>query len=264
MSALQQHWATVLNSLLRGSPSLQVSAAAGQQTVKRQASSNGTGSFSAVQQQSRQSQPTTVQQQIPRNEPASSRANGSAPAYAQRQAQSRSNGNGASGNASSSATATVEGWVSENLTAFLSDPASGPDLPMSSSTSNSGAPAVQQQNAQQQQQQQQPQQQQQQSQQQLQQQQSVTGRGANGVTVEARQAWGSVKQEGPAGAWQGSGQGRNGGSGGSWAHVDDRMEDARRFLSPWRCIILSVSSLHCTPAKQRKRNCTMHSSNALL
>lgn len=211
----------MLNSLLRGSPSLQVSAgaAAGQQTDTRQASSNGTGSLAAQQQHPRQSQPTTAQQQTPKNEPASSRANGSAPAHAQCKAQSRSsgNGNGASGNAGSSATATVEGWVSDNLTAFLSDPASGPDLSMSSTASTSGAPAVQQQNTQQQQQQ-----------------QRVEGRGANGVTVEARQSWGSVKQEGPAGTWQGSGQGRNGGSGGSWAHVDDRMEEARRFLSPWR------------------------------
>lgn len=216
-TTLGTHTQLSANTLLRGSPCPQVGAGAGQQTDKRQASSNGTGSLAAVQQQSRS---TTTQQQSPRNEPASSRANGSAPApdYAQHKAQSRSSGNGARGNAGSSATSTVEGWVSDNLTAFLSDPASGPDLPMSSTASTSGAPAVQQRNAQQQQQQQQP----------------VAGRRANGVTVEARQSWGSVKQEGPAGAWQGSGQGRDGGSGGSWAHVDDRMEEARRFLSPWR------------------------------
>lgn len=201
--------------------SLQVIAAsaASQQREQRQASSNGTGTGPLPQQQSGHSQPTTAdsQQQTPRNESITSRSNGNAPASVQRRAQSSSNGSGASGSASTSATATVEGWVSDNLTAFLSDPASGPDLPMSPTASSSGASAPQQQSAQQQQQQ-----------------QSAAVRGANAVNVEARQSWGSVKQEGLAGAWQGSRQGQNGGSGGSWTHVDDQMEDARRFLSPWR------------------------------
>ena len=209
------------------SPQVSAGTAASQQIDQRQASSNGSGplpqSTMQQQQQSWQSQPTTAyaQQRTPGNEPAITTSNGNARAFAQRKAQSSSNSNGANGNANTSATATVEGWVSDNLTAFLSDPASSPDLPMSPTASTSGTPAAQQQSVQQQQQQQQKR-------------QSIAGRGANGVTVEARQSWGSVKQEGPAGAWQGSGQGQNGGSGGSWAHVDDQMEDARRFLSPWR------------------------------
>ena len=206
------------------------------------------------QQQSWQSQPITAyaQQQTPGNEPAKTTSNENAPGFAQRKAQSSSNSNGANGDASTSATATVEGWVSHNLTAFLSDPASGPDLPMSQIASTSGAPAAQQQSAQQQQQQQQKR-------------QSTAMRGANSVTVEASQSWGSVKQKGPAGAWQGSGQGQNGGSGGSWTHVDDQMEDARRFLSPWRWLILPACTplVPCLNSKQKKYT-MMHSSDALL
>ncbi|KAL0055979.1 hypothetical protein WJX82_006321 [Trebouxia sp. C0006] len=39
---------------------------------------------------------------------------------------------------------------------------------------------------------------------------------------------------------QGQGQGPSGGSGGSWATVDDNMENARWLLSPWRALVAPV------------------------
>ena len=180
--------------------------------------------FSTVtaQQPAQQPESSAAQAQQPAsaNESANVKSNGTLAAPAQLKSHpAASNGTGAS----DSATATVEGWVSENLPAFVTDPDSGPDVPMASRASLSAAAVPQQQVAQQQQQQQQLQ-------------QPATGLGTNGVNVEARQAWASVRQEGAAGAWQGSGQGPSGGSGGSWTHVDDQMEDARRFLSPWRFV----------------------------
>ena len=187
--------------------------------------------------------------------------------------QATANGNGAAAAASTSATDTVEGWVSDNLSNFLADPDSGPDLPGLSTqkapsqpqraafqsqkvagptqkagsnglgtppprTDSAPSPSTQQQQQQQQQQQVvqevQQLQQQQQSQQQQWQQQQEQQTGGNGTSKAAQQSWGSVKQKGPAGAWQGRGQGPAGGSGGSWATVDDNMENARRLLSPWR------------------------------
>ena len=184
--------------------------------------------------------------------------------------QATANGNGAAAVASTSATDTVEGWVSDNLSNFLADPDSGPDLPGLSTqkapsqaqraafqsqkvtgptqkagsnglgtppprTDSAPSPSTQQQQQQQQQQQvvqevQQLQQQQQSQQQQWQQQQQEQQSGGNGTSKAAQQSWGSVKQKGPAGAWQGRGQGP---AGGSWATVDDNMENARRLLSPW-------------------------------
>lgn len=192
--------------------------------------------------------------------------------------QTRTNGNGATASAAStSATDTVEHWVSDNLSSFLADPNADPDLPAFPETAGSqaqraalerqGAPAdtrragtngssavpatnskrpssQQQQQLHKVQQLQQPQQQQQ-SDQQLWQQQQQERTGANGASKGARQSWGSVKQKGPSGAWQGRGQGPAGGTGGSWATVDPNMENARRLLSPWRsalhfCCVLYI------------------------
>ncbi len=199
------------------------------------------------------------------NESSSNRSNGSSGVPQASTVRSNGNTNGSGATASTSATGTVEGWVSSNLTSFVTDPDSGPDLPglippaqtqkapsqtQTATGQNQKAPTVAQQTVsngafpslatdttpsisrQQQLQEVQQQQQQQQSQQQLWQQQQQ--RGGNGVSQGAKQSWGSVKQKGPAGAWQGRGQGPAGGSGGSWAQVDDSMENARRLLSPWR------------------------------
>ena len=82
-------------------------------------------------------------------------------------------------------------------------------------------------------------------QQQFQQQQQH--RGQNEVTREAGQLWGDVQQKGPAAAWRGRGQGPAGGSGGSWAQVDDNMEAARQLLSPWRWVAAFQPPLHLCP-----------------
>ena len=184
------------------------------------------------QAQRPESSATQARQTASPNEPTTIKSNGTLAASVQSEPQSATgNGNGGG----KSATATVEGSVSENLTTFVTDLDSGPDLPMAPKASMSNAAAPQQRTAQQQQQQTQ---------------QPAAGLGTNGVNVEARQAWASARQQGPAGAWQGSGQGPSGGSGGSWTHVDDQMEDARRFLSPWRSVLLVTSyasaSLHET------------------
>ena len=224
----------------------------------------------------RQSTPQ-LQSQTVTNESSSNKTNNVSASGSQSVAsQATANGNGAAAGASTSATDTVEGWVSDNLSNFLADPDTGPDLPGLPTqkapsqgqraafqsqqatgptqkagsnglgtppprTNSASAPSTQQQQQQQQQQvvqEVQQLQQQQQSQQQQQQQQQEQQTGGNGTSKAAQQSWGRVKQKGPAGAWQGRGQGPAGGSGGSWATVDDNMENARRLLSPWRFVLL--------------------------
>jgi len=208
-----------------------------------------------------------LQKQTVTNESSSNKTNNVSANGSQSAApQAASNGNGVAAVASTSATETVEGWVSDNLSNFLADPNSGPDLPGFSTqkapsqaqraafqsqkvtgptqkagsnglgtppprTDSAPSPSTQQQQLVQEVQQLQ---QQQQSQQQQWQQQQEQQTGGNGMSKAAQQSWGSVKQKGPAGAWRGRGQGPAGGSGGSWATVDDNMENARRLLSPWR------------------------------
>lgn len=215
----------------------------------------------------------------PVNSPASTGSNGSEQQSAA--PQTRTNGNGATASAvSTSATDTVEHWVNDNLSSFLADPNPRPDLPTPPEATGSqaqraalerqGAPAdtrragpngfsaipatnSKRPSSQQQQPhevQQLQQQQQRQSDQQLWQQQQQEQTGANGMSKGARQSWGSVKQKGPRGAWQGRGQGPAGGTGGSWATVDPNMENARRLLSPWRsalhfcCMLYILLSLY--------------------
>jgi len=175
-------------------------------------------------------QTTQLQKQTVTNKSLSNKTN-NASANSSQSAASRAttNGNGAAALASTSATDTVEGWVSDNLSTFLADPDSGPHLP---GLSTQKAPSRAQRAAFES--------------------QTVPATqkaGSNGLRAPAprtdsapspstqqqqQQSWGSVKQKGPAGAWQGRGQGPAGGSGGSWATVDDNMENARRLLSPWR------------------------------
>lgn len=209
-----------------------------------------------------------MQNQTVTNESSSNKTNSVSASGSQNAApQITANGNGGAAVATTSATDTVEGWVSDNLSNFLADPDSGPDLPGLSTqkapsqaqraafqnqkttgpTQKAGsnglgtpaprmdaAPSTSIQQQQQQVQEVQQLQQQQQSQQQQWQQQQKQQTGGNGMSKAAQQSWGSVKQKGPAEAWQGRGQGPAGGSGGSWATVDDNMENARRLLSPWR------------------------------
>ncbi|DBB07863.1 TPA: hypothetical protein ACH3X3_009263 [Trebouxia sp. C0006] len=253
--------------------------AASRQRKALSSSSNGSssGNGSSLGQVSGRQSTLQLPKQTVTNESSSNKinivkANGSQSAAS----QATANGNDAAAAASTSSTDTVEGWVSDNLSNFLADPDSGPDLPGLSTqkapsqpqraafqsqkvagptqkagsnglgtppprTDSAPSPSTQQQQQQQQVVQEVQQlQQQQQSQQQQWQQQQEQQTGGNGTSKAAQQSWGSVKQKGPAGAWQGQGQGPSGGSGGSWATVDDNMENARWLLSPWRALVAPV------------------------
>lgn len=107
-----------------------------------------------------------------------------------------------------SAADIVEGWVGNNLNSFVSDPATvtpriaSPEGPFKSHGAASASST---------------------SDTSRQQPQPASGNGRlNGQQTRAGQHK------------QGFGQGRYGPSGGSWATVDDEMEKARQFLSPWR------------------------------
>ncbi|KAL0028357.1 hypothetical protein WJX77_001655 [Trebouxia sp. C0004] len=253
--------ATPTSSTADVAPSRQASAPA--------SSSNGS---SLGEASGRQTTPQLQKQTVTNESLPNKTNNASANSSLRAASQASTNGNGAAAVASTSATDTVEGWVSDNLSNFLADPDSGPDLPglspqtapaqaqraadqsqqatgptQKAGSNGLGTPAPRTESApspstQQQQllQEVQQLQQQQQSQQQQGQQQQEKQTGGNGMSKSAQQSWGSVKQKGPAGAWQGRGQGPAGGSGGSWATVDDNMETARRLLSPWRALVAPV------------------------
>ena len=220
------------------------------------------GSDGATQQQLQPgSAMTQIHSQTVANEPTSNGSNGNAAAAAaqKERSQATANSSGASASASVAATTTVEGWVSNNLSSFVAEGGAASDLPAvsaseqtqqpavtkpSDASTSTSAPGSQMQEVQQQQQQQQQQEERRHQQQWQQQQQQRQAQQIGGnVTQPARQSWGKVKQQGPTGAWQGRGQGPSGGSGGSWAQVDDQMENARRLLSPWRYVSCAFCSL---------------------
>ena len=123
-------------------------------------------------------------------------------------------GNSTDAQQQASAADIVEGWVGNNLNSFVSDPATvTPGITSPNVLSRRGGAASASSSADLSGPQQHPQQ------------DSGNGRRASRL---------NGQQNGAGQQGQGYGQGRFGPSGGSWATVDDEMEKARQFLSPWR------------------------------